>query len=62
MGIGMAAGPRGEVVTIQEIIQIVDLGGTLCLALIVWQEIRGMRREALALMQEIKGFLSAQKD
>ena len=47
--------------TVPEIIQIVDLGGTLCFALLVWQEIRGMRQESLALMIEIKGFLQAQK-
>ena len=47
--------------TVPEIIQIVDLGGTLCFALLVWQELRGMRTESLALMQEIKGFLAGQK-
>lgn len=48
--------------TIQEIVQLVDLGGTLCFALLVWQEIRGMRKESLALMMEIKGWISAQKN
>lgn len=48
--------------TVPEIIQILDLGGTLCFALLVWQEIRGMRKESLALMMEIKGFISAKKD
>ena len=57
----MAAGPGGSLVTVPEIIQIVDLGGTLCFALLVWQEIRGMRKESLALMIEIKGFLKGQK-
>jgi hypothetical protein len=47
--------------TVPEIIQIIDLGGTLCFALLVWQELRGMRHESLALMREIKGFVDLKK-
>jgi hypothetical protein len=47
--------------TVAEIIQIVDLGGTLSFAVIVWMEIRGMRKESFALMQEIRGYIQATK-
>ena len=43
--------------SVVEMIQIADLGSTLCFALLVWGEVRGMRQESLALLQELNGYI-----
>tara|TARA_R110002110_G_scaffold354122_1_gene563960 strand:+ start:436 stop:591 length:156 start_codon:yes stop_codon:yes gene_type:complete len=48
--------------TIAEILQIADMGGTLALAVLVYMELRSMRKESLSLMQELTGYIKGRAD
>jgi len=42
-----------------DVIPLIDLGGTTIFAVLVYIELRGMRKESFALMQKIAGFIHA---
>jgi hypothetical protein len=45
-----------------ELLPLIDLGGTGLFAILVWIELRAMRRESLTLMQRLAGYIEGKNE
>lgn len=48
--------------TLTDLLPLIDLGGTGIFALMVWWELRGMRRESLSLLQRLAGYIEGKSN
>tara|TARA_B100000519_G_scaffold56785_1_gene47445 strand:- start:243 stop:395 length:153 start_codon:yes stop_codon:yes gene_type:complete len=48
--------------TLNDLLPLIDLGGTGIFAILVYIELRGMRRESLSLLQKLAGYIEGRKN